>query len=340
MPQRPSPSSLAGVDDVQWRSLTLADVSGCAELMAAAEHADDTGEHFSVADVQAGFEDPALDLARDTLGAFDGARMVAFGRIVGTTEVWDSHLVGCPGTVHPDYRGRGLGARLVRSQLDRAAALHAERHPHVPGQASVGVATHLEDAKALMGDLGLQPRRQFFDMERLLSASLPPPTSPGDPLRIVAFDWARDDEVRRAHNEAFRGHYGSTQRDPASWKQWFTGNRNFRPELSLLVLAGPEPDAELAGYLLGYFYQADQAATGLRDAWVGQLGTRLAYRRRGVGTALLSHALTAHRDQGYDQTSLDVDSENGTGALALYERVGFAVTKSWTSWEVDLPSAG
>lgn len=327
------------MDELDWRGLRLADVAAAANLMARAEQVDQTGENFSAADLEEEWADEAHDLTRDYVGVFDGEAMVAIGQVLAATEVWDEHLVGCPGTVHPDYRGRGLGTKLVRWQLQRAAEVHAERHPTVPGRASFGVADHVAPAVALARDSGLVSSRQFFDMERELFQPMPVVRPPVAPLRVVAFDWARDDEVRRAHNEAFRGHYGSTQREPASWKQWFTGNRNFRAELSFLVLDGPGADAEVTAYLLGYFYEADLAATGIREAWIGQLGTRRAFRGRGAGSALLGHALEAYRDLGYAKAALDVDSENGTGALGLYQRVGFEVSKSWTSWEQPLPPA-
>lgn len=48
---------------------------------------------------------------------------------------------------------------------------------------------------------------------------------------------------------------------------------------------------EVAAYLLSYLYAADVEATGIREAWVGQLGTRARWRRRGLGTLLLAAAL-------------------------------------------------
>lgn len=329
---------MTGVDGLVWRALRIEDAAACAELMAAAERVDDTGENYSVADVEEELADPARDLAVDTFAALDGERLVAMGHLIGSTEVWDVHMIGCPGIVHPDYRGRGIGSELVERQLVRAAELHAARHPTVPGKISFGVGDHVTGAVELMQATGLEANRQFFEMERDVRSGVPAPREPVAPLRLVLYTAARDDEVRRAHNQAFRGHYGSTERDPASWKQWFTGSRNFRPELSFLMLDGAQEDAAVAAYLLGYFYDADLSATGRRDAWIGQLGTLPAYRGRGAGSVLLSHALATYADLGYDQAALSVDSANGSGALGLYQRVGFGVTKCWTSWERQIPA--
>lgn len=324
---------MTGLD---WRPLRVSEAAALAELMAAAEQIDRTGENWSVEDVTEDLGDPRRDPERDGWVVYDGERMVAYGMVIGSPEVWDVHTVGCPGVVHPEHRGRGIGSELVVRQLARAAELHREWHPQVPGRVSFGVNDEVRDGVDLMQSQGFTPQRQFFDMQRDLRTDAPARRDPSPPLRLAGYDAERDEEVRRAHNVSFRGHYGSTERDPASWKQWFTGSRNFRPELSFLVLDDDADGAPVAAYLLAYFYEADQAATGVREAWIGQLGTLPGYRGRGAASVLLTQALASYRDQGYDRASLDVDSANGTGALGMYERVGFAVTKSWTSWTRDL----
>ncbi len=69
--------------------------------------------------------------------------------------------------------------------------------------------------------------------------------------------------------------------------------------------------------------EADWEATGVREGWVGQLGVRRAWRRRGLATALLVRSMEAFRAAGLEAATLGVDTENPTGALGIYERVGF-----------------
>jgi mycothiol synthase len=47
---------------------------------------------------------------------------------------------------------------------------------------------------------------------------------------------------------------------------------------------------------------------------------------------MLRHALVRYREAGFDESSLDVDSENPTGALGIYERAGFEVESRWTNY--------
>lgn len=337
MLEAPAGTTFLAVPPLTWRSLTPSDVPAWTDLLAAAELVDRTGEHESADDLAEQLADSSLDLGADTWAVYDEGRLVAAGAVHGSTEVWDTDVVYCFGAVHPEQRRRGIGRELLSRQLRRAEALHARRHPLHPAHITVPVSDHVAAATALARSAGLQPVRHFFDMHRDLRSDAPAPLDLAAPLRVVGYASDRDDEVRRAHNTAFRGHFGSTERDVASWQHWFTGKHSFRPELSLLVVDGEDA---VAGYLLTYFYDADAAADGYRTAYVGQLGTLPQWRGRGVASALLTRALSAYREAGYAQAALDVDSANGTGALRLYEAIGFRTVRSSTSWVLEVPAHG
>jgi ribosomal protein S18 acetylase RimI-like enzyme len=165
-------------------------------------------------------------------------------------------------------------------------------------------------------------------MTRPLAEPVPPiPAAPAG-LAVAPYARQRDEAVRRAHCEAFADHWGATPPDAARWSRRFTGARAFRPDVSWLVLDGED----VAAYLLSYFWEADAAATGVREAFVGQLGVRSAWRRRGLGGLLLATALRSYRAAGYERAVLTVDTENPTGALGLYERAGFVVDDTWATW--------
>ena len=46
----------------------------------------------------------------------------------------------------------------------------------------------------------------------------------------------------------------------------------------------------------------------------------------------MASALRRFREEGYERAALDVDSGNPTGALGLYERAGFGVTRRSVTW--------
>ncbi|MGH9186082.1 MAG: GNAT family N-acetyltransferase, partial [Acidimicrobiales bacterium] len=161
------------------------------------------------------------------------------------------------------------------------------------------------------------PLRYWFDMRRGLDGD-PPPTEVPAGLEVRPYDPALDEAVRVAHNEAFEDHWGSSERSEEDWRIWYVG-RNFRPDLSFVAIDGEE----VAGYLLTDYYAAEVAASGRHEAWVNAVGTRRRWRGRGVARALLVSALRAYRDAGLERGALVVDAANPSGALGLYERLGF-----------------
>jgi mycothiol synthase len=63
--------------------------------------------------------------------------------------------------------------------------------------------------------------------------------------------------------------------------------------------------------------------------WLEHVSVRRAWRGRGVASALIVASLYALRERGMTIASLGVDGENLTGALRLYEQLGFRRHKTW-----------
>ena len=61
-----------------------------------------------------------------------------------------------------------------------------------------------------------------------------------------------------------------------------------------------------------------------------------AWRRRGVGLALLRHTFREFHLRGDTHVGLGVDAENPTGATRLYERAGMRVINELVLYEKEL----
>ncbi len=319
---------MVGVDTLTLRALTLDDAPALTELLARSETVDQTGENYSEADIAEELADTSVDLSRDSLAAVtpDGS-FAGWAAVRSAATVRDVDRVFVEGGVLPSRRGEGIGRRLLEWAEQRGAELHRERHPSVPGELALGVATTVASLQALARARGYQPVRWWYGMKRDLEELPPVPPVPAG-LRLVQYDAARDEALRLAHTEAFADHWGSVPPDAQRWAHWVTGSHAFRPGISWLVLDGEE----IAAYLLAYCWEADAEVTGLREAYIGQVGTRRPWRRRGLGELLLTSALEGFQIEGYERASLTVDTGNPTGALGLYERVGFAVEHEMVTW--------
>ncbi|SHN87938.1 Ribosomal protein S18 acetylase RimI [Geodermatophilus obscurus] len=319
-------------DGLTARSMTADDLPAAAELLAAAEPADDTGEHLDADDLAEWWVDDLVDLSRDgrAVCSADGTP-VGVAVVLSPSGAREEHRVALEGRVHPAWRGRGIGRALLDWQLRRGAELHRRDHPELPGRLTVSVYPGMGSLESLVRRAGFAAERWYADMERPLTGLPEVPAVPG--VQLVPYDCDRDEEVRRAHNAAFTDHHGSAERDPTAWRAWFTGQRAFRPDLSVLALV----DGAVAGYVLGYVYDADTRATGVQQAYLGQLGVLRPARGRGIASAAIVAALRAGAAAGCATAGLQVDTENPTGAFGLYRRLGFAPVRTRVQWARTLP---
>ena len=244
----------------------------------------------------------------------------------------DAYAIYLEGCVRPDHRGRGAGRACWSGSGPAPPRSHAERQPGetarlvVPVPAAIRVARGAGAAGRAHG-----PSAGTGGCSDRSPTSPSPATSPG--VDLVPFTWDRDDEVRRAHNAAFTEHHGSAERDAEAWKTMFTGQRAFRPELSVLAVE----DGAVVGYVLAYEWEADSQATGVREANFGQIGVLPRARGRGMASAVIAAALRAGAEPAAGGPGSRSTRDNVTGALRLYESLGFATTRTSVSWSLALP---
>jgi ribosomal protein S18 acetylase RimI-like enzyme len=91
--------------------------------------------------------------------------------------------------------------------------------------------------------------------------------------------------------------------------------------------------AEVAGFSLNGVSVEENARHGRSEAWVEELAVRRPWRKRGVATALLCASMHAFKAEGLQHAILGVDTQNLSGALRVYERVGFKSVRRYTQFE-------
>jgi mycothiol synthase len=79
-----------------------------------------------------------------------------------------------------------------------------------------------------------------------------------------------------------------------------------------------------------------ECARRFEMGWVGMLGVRPGWRRRGLGELLLRTAFAQFARRGETRVGLGVDAQNETGATRLYERAGMSVAFQITVFRKDL----
>ena len=96
---------------------------------------------------------------------------------------------------------------------------------------------------------------------------------------------------------------------------------------------------EVVGSVMNAIFAEENARIGLRVGWLEHVSVRAPWRGRGVAKALIAASMRALRERGMDFAALGVDAQNPTGALALYEGLGFRPHQKWISHRKPLDPA-
>jgi mycothiol synthase len=225
--------------------------------------------------------------------------------------------------VHPDHWGRGIGALLVdlmegRARETAAFTSDAEVLLHTVIPRSDGRGARLLQAR------GYMRVRTFLRMAVELDEIRGEPPTPSG-ISIQRLRRSRDE--RAFFDTMVEAFHGGWRSDPGPFDEW--AHRltlpDFDPSLWLLAWNG----SEVAGALEGRPVDGELG-------WIKNLGVRPAYRRRGIGSALLEHSFAAFKQRGCSQVELGVDSANETRATALYERAGMRLTRSFDFYAKSL----
>ncbi len=313
------PSPIPALPRARWRPLTLDDVAAYVDLQEASRVADGGAEVATEVVTRHELEDPSTPPATNSLvlELGDGslaASMTITERLHGT----GARRVFLWGMTRPTHRGRGIGTAILRWGIGRAEEILGSQPDDLPGLVEAFKDTRLADAVAIHAAHGFRPARWYSDMRRDLRDPMPAPTDL-ESLELRPYDPALAERVRVAHNEAFADHWGSEPQTPEVWNCDLVGDPYFRPDLSFVVLDGND----VVGYSVNYVAEPDWVATGVSEGLIGQLGVRRPWRRHGLATALLVRSMEAFAAAGLEAATLGVDTENPTGALGIYERVGF-----------------
>ena len=238
------------------------------------------------------------------------------GRVAGYFDVWleedvadlDVAAPGCWDEAfgHAENKARALGAKRVR-------AFVVEEH----------------ELGNLVASRGYRTIRGSWTMEIELGLEAPSEPVIPDGIEIRPYRHPEDEQrVYEATQEAFADHWEFHPVSIENWREFNVKANNFEPDLWLVAWDGEE----VAGAALNYPERSGDPGHG----WVGTLGVRRAWRRRGLGEALLRRSFKELHARGLRKVRLSVDAENLTGATRLYERAGMKVLRRSNTWERTL----
>lgn len=305
-----------------------ADIAAIASLIAAANGHDGIPYAPSAQNIREEFDaatnlDPATDIV---LAEVDGGLVANAGsdRVVRggtvTFQTW--------GHVDPAWRRRGLGRALLQENLRRIDERGAAEPAGTAFEARAFMAESEAGHEALLRATGFERIRWFFEMRRVGLTDLPDaPLPAGLEIRPVTPDQHRT--IFDADVDAFRDHWDERQHTDAEFEELFAKSDL---DTSLWVVAWDGD--EVAGVVQSWVWHGENAQLGVQRGWLEHISVRRPWRRRGLARALTADAMRRLAVAGMTEAMLGVDAENPTGALGLYEGLGFSVDQRSSAWRL------
>lgn len=214
--------------------------------------------------------------------------------------------------------GKGLINDVIAQSLKKAAEVHPD-YEHL-----FGVNTKDLLMREALESFGMEVIRTYWHMKRLLDPQSKVETNK-DKFEIKLVSGQADLETWWVlHQDAFSKHFGFAPRPMELWIEQTTSAGTMDPEGCFLAFYDGQP----AG-----FVEMANANYHLNGGYVDLIGVAHQFQGLGLGQLLLQHAINFSVDQGREFIELNVDTGNESGALKLYEKLGFKPNSSWVQYE-------
>ncbi len=264
------------------------------------------------------------DPERDLILAEVSRNLVGYARVSWREELGGLRLYFHWAALLPEWRRRGIGRALLRAGQRRLREIAAELPPAPASTLSAQLAESEVGANALLQRDGYRPARFSYLMVRPTLEDIPELPLP-EGLEVRPARAEHYHRVFQANEEAFQDHWGFIPRNEEDYERWL-GEPATSPSLWQVAWDGDE----IAGMVLSFINTEENLAFRRQRGYTEDVCVRRPWRRRGLARALLARSLGLLRERGMSEAALGVDTENPSGALQLYESLGYRPVQSWT----------
>ncbi|MEO8470448.1 MAG: GNAT family N-acetyltransferase [Chloroflexota bacterium] len=323
-------SGFPSLNGLQIRHLDLArDVGPLAALIADVNVHDNDDLIPTEASLRNDFEhtagmSPTEDIVlAEVDGSLIGAAQVSWrvrtDRVFHSVELW----------VRPEFRRRGLGRALLawaESRVMTGLSSGTMGPPNMPHVLSCWAGVEIGGTRELATRAGYHINGYGIVMIRPLAEPMSEtPLPDGIEVRPVRPEDHR--AIWDADEEAFQDHRDPTVRTEEDFAHWFAD-----PDIDTSLWVVAWDGDEVAGSVMNFVYANENARLGVSRGWLEHISVRRPWRRRGLAAALIARSLLRLRDLGLAEAALGADAENLTGAVQLYESVGFTRLKTGANY--------
>lgn len=266
--------------------------------------------------------DPYKDLI---IAELDG-EVVGYIRLANRLDIDGTHVYFLSMPIVPEWREKGIDRALLRAAEARAREIQAGYEDGSSGIFSMDAHNIETDLKQLLESEGYEAVRYEFEMETPDLENIPDAPLP-EGLEVRPAVPAEYMKIIRASVEAFRDEWGAVEMSDADIERWLK-NPQHQPELWVVAWDG----SEVAGSILNFIKHDYNERTGRRLGYTEFISVGRPWRKRGLARAMLARSMHVLKEAGMTQTALGVDTENLSGALRLYEGMGYRVVSGGTTY--------
>ena len=293
------------------RPAAMSDIEAVYELIAEQRTIDFGSPMISLEDLQKRWE--ATDLDTDTITALEE------GNLAGYAELYEGDT---PFIYLASRNDLDLGYQLLHSLEQQAIART---------NGTVELVTQISEKNQpliqLFASSGYCSNLSFIIMELKLD-KLPESPKWAEGISVRSFVKSQDEEATyRADEEAGEDKGYHTPLSYEGWvKRMGMDRETFDPDIWFLACDGNE----IVGAALNI------CDPNVSIVWVDHLSVRRAWRKRGIGKALLLHSFAEFYKRGIKTAKLSVDSKSLTNAPRLYESVGMRTIQQYHIYRKEL----
>ena len=215
------------------------------------------------------------------------------------------------------------GAQTLLPSLDLALELARKHDPEY--RLWLGVQSNDLEYKSLLEGRKFTILRKYWTLEMRIPVEN---ESRSDSLGVIReLDLDKEDDLRtfhEVHQDAFSQHFGFMPRQFNEWSEIVIRDKDESNMQAWLISVNGVP----AGFV---DFNDEQLHND--SGYVAGLGVRQAFQGKGLGEALLRHAIQINSELGRSKLCLSVDAGNESGALRLYEKVGMKPISEWHQYE-------
>ena len=266
---------------------------------------------------------------KDMLFAQVDDQIIAYSRVRWHKEFGGRMIYVHFGFILPEWRRQGIGRAMLRYNQARLRKI-ATNHKNNPHRYFESYSSDSEIASTkLLKSEGYTQNRHFYRMVRPHLENIPAAPMP-DGLELRPVEPDHYQLICDASNEAFRDHWGYSE----DWQlkvDELTDSPHFDPSLWKVAWDGDQ----IAGMVLTYINQDENQEYNRKRGWTEDICVRRPWRRRGLASSLIAHSLRMLKDLGMEQAALGVDTQNLSGALRLYERMGYKPDKRYDTYRKE-----